>query len=97
MSQQQAPTVNCDKCGKPFAIDLKERPVSGGGAEQRFRCPHCRHWYYVAFITAEGIRIRQQIKSVEEQMRQRPDEETLRERLVELRSLMKAEVRGPDK
>jgi predicted Zn finger-like uncharacterized protein len=93
---QQAPTVNCDKCSKPFTIELKERPVSGGGAEQRFRCPHCRTWFYVAYITAEGIRIRRQIKQVETQIQQRPDDAGLREQLMALRQRMRAEVRGPN-
>lgn len=96
MSQQQAPTVNCDNCGNPFTVDLKERPVSGGGAEQRFRCPHCKRWFYVAFITAEGIRIRQQIKQLEQAIAQRPDDESLRRQLIKLRERMKAEVRGPN-
>lgn len=96
MSQQPAPTVNCDKCGKPFTIALKERPVSGGGAEQRFRCPHCRTWFYVAYITAEGLRIRRQIKAVEQAMAERPDDESLRTQLGELRTRMRGEVRGPN-
>lgn len=96
MSQQQAPTVICDKCSKPFTIELKERPVSGGGAEQRFRCPHCRTWFPVAYITAEGVRIRRQIKAVEQAIAQRPDDESLRAQLAELRTRMRAEVRGPN-
>ncbi|MGD9726283.1 MAG: hypothetical protein AB7R40_22245 [Nitrospiraceae bacterium] len=90
------PTVICDKCSESFALELKERPVSGGGAEQRFRCPHCRTWFSVAFITATGIRIRQQIKAVEVEIKGQPDDEALRARLADLRTLMRAEVRGPN-
>lgn len=93
---QQAATVICDKCGKRFTPELKERPVSGGGAEQRFRCPHCRSWFYVAFITAAGLRIRAQIKAVEQAIRQAPDDEGLREQLADLRAKMRVEVRGPN-
>lgn len=90
------PTVICDKCAKAFALELKERPVSGGGAEQRFRCPHCRTWFYVAFITAPGLRIRQQIKAVESELKMKPDDVGLRDQLADLRAKMKAEVRGPN-
>jgi len=93
MGEQRS--VTCDKCSQPFVPDLKERPVSGGGAEQRFRCPHCRSWFYVAYITAEGLRIRQRIKAVEIQIRLQPDDEDLRGELAALRQLMRAEVRGP--
>lgn len=87
--------VTCDKCSQPFIPELKERPVSGGGAEMRFRCPHCRAWFYVAFITAEGLRIRQRIKVVEIEMRMQPDNKDLRTELAALRQLMRSEVRGP--
>lgn len=89
--------VICDKCGQSFVPELKERPVSGGGAEQRFRCPHCRGWFYVAFITAEGLRIRQRIKAVEVQIRLQPENGDLRNELAALRQLMRVEVRGPVK
>ncbi len=55
--------VRCDGCSKTFTPKLKERPVKDGGAEQRFRCPYCRKWYVVATITAEGVRIRQQMQT----------------------------------
>lgn len=93
---QQSATVICDRCSKSFTPELKERPVSGGGAEQRFRCPHCRHWFYVAFITAAGLRIRAQIKTVEQAIALAPDDEGLRGQLAELRTRMRAEVRGPN-
>lgn len=96
MAQQQTPTVICDKCSKSFTPELKERPVSGGGAEQRFRCPHCRHWFYVAFITAAGLRIRAQIKAVEGAIVLAPDDMGLRDQLADLRAKMRDEVRGPN-
>jgi transcription elongation factor Elf1 len=74
--------VRCDKCGKRFALKLKERPVRGGGAEQFFRCPYCRHTYTVATITTAGVRIRQQMQLAS------PDQ------LPELRKRMAQEVRG---
>lgn len=75
--------VRCDGCGKSFAPKLKERQVPGGGAQQLFRCPHCRRTYIVAHITAEGLRIRRQMQTAS------PDQ------LPELRRRMAAEVRGP--
>lgn len=88
------PTVTCDHCGKSFAIDLKERLVAGGGAEQRFRCPHCRTWYTVAVISAEGVRIRQRMRAVEGDLVLRPDDEALQEELWALRRRMREEVKG---
>ena len=87
------PMVSCDQCHKKFAIDLKERPLPGGGAEQRFCCPHCRHWYTVAFISAEGIRIRQRMRAVEAEMALLPDNAVLLEELMSLRAQMRSEVR----
>lgn len=74
--------VRCDKCSKSFALKLKERPVRGGGAEQFFRCPTCRHTYIVATITVEGVRIRQQMQTATP------------EQLTELRKRMAQEVSG---
>ncbi len=93
---QQAVTVTCDRCGKSFTPELKERPVSGGGAEQRFRCPHCLHWFSVAYITAAGLRIRQAIKAVEHEIVMKPDDVGLRDRLADLREQMRGEVWGPN-
>ena len=63
-------------------MSLKERPVRGGGAEQHFRCPFCRHTYIVATITTEGVRIRQQMQTASA------------EQLPELRRRMAQEVSG---
>ncbi|GIV73554.1 hypothetical protein [Caldilinea sp.] len=75
--------VCCDRCGRSFAPQLRERPLRGGGAQQLFRCPHCRHAYVVANITAEGLRLRRQMQVA------RP------EALPELRCRMGREVTGP--
>ena len=74
--------VRCDKCSKSFAPKLKERPARAGGTEQFFRCPTCRHTYIVATITAEGVRIRQQMQTAHP------------EQLSELRRRMAQEVSG---
>lgn len=88
------PMVSCDQCSNEFAIDLKERPLAGGSAEQRFRCPHCRHWYTVAIISAEGIRIRERMRSLEVEMALMPDDARLAAKYDELKQQMRAEVRG---
>lgn len=90
----EAATVACDHCTKQFKIELKERPLTGGGAEQRFRCPHCRTWYTVAMISAEGIRIRQRMRAVELALSERPGDAGLQDELATLRERMRGEVRG---
>lgn len=93
-------TVTCDRCGGRFEAVLKERPLRGGGAERRFRCPWCNKWYIVCTITPLGVKIFQQIKGVEAQMRKRVPsgrgDEGLQEQLARLRELLKPEVSGPN-
>ena len=59
----QKPQATCDKCHREFDIVVKEKPVKGGGAKLFFKCPHCRKQYLIANITAEGVKIREQIKT----------------------------------
>ena len=55
--------IICDKCGKMFDPIVKEKPVKGGGAQMFIKCPRCRQQYIIANITAEGVKIREQIKT----------------------------------
>ena len=59
----QKPKVTCDKCATKFDPVVKEKPVKGGGAQMFIKCPRCRSQYVIANITAEGIKIREQIKN----------------------------------
>ena len=93
--QQQAskatvPQVTCDGCKKRFTIELKERPLAGGGAQQRFQCPHCKKYYVVANISAEGIKVRQQLRAVEVQLQGKPGDEGLAAEVVRLKELLAA-------
>lgn len=90
------PQVVCEGCQKRFAIELKERPLPGGGAQQRFKCPHCGKVYNVANISAEGIKIRQQLRAVEAQLASKPGDEALVAEAVRLKVLMAAEVTKPE-
>ena len=89
------PQATCEGCKKRFTIELKERPLPGGGAQQRFRCPHCGKYYLVANISAEGIKIRQQLRVVEAQLASKPGDEALAVELQRLKGLMAAEVTKP--
>ena len=55
--------VTCDKCNLKFDPVVKEKPVKGGGAQMFMKCPRCRKQYVIANITAEGVKIREQIKN----------------------------------
>lgn len=87
--------IVCDGCGQSFRPVLKERPIKGGGMQQRFRCPHCRRYYVVANITPEGLKIRQRLQAVSAELEQAPGDEELARRLDELRQEFRAEVSGP--
>ena len=89
------PMVTCDQCSKQLEIKLIERTVQGG-LERGFRCPRCRYWYTVALISAAGVRIREEIQAVSNELALRPDDEGLSERLQVLRERMEKEVRGPN-
>lgn len=88
--------VHCDQCGQTFPIEVKDRPLRGGGKERFFRCPHCKHKYVVARFTPLGVKLAQEIQQVEAQINRQPnsDNTALRERLVELRTQLRPEVSG---
>ena len=91
-SPVKAANVKCDGCNKQFAIELRERPLPGGGAQQRFRCPHCGKYYVVANISALGVKIRQQLKVVEAQLLEKPGDEALQAELQRLKQELAPEV-----
>lgn len=62
MSKKRQP-VTCDRCSKKFEPVVKEKPVKGGGAQMFIKCPRCRKQYPIANITAEGIKIRQEMQN----------------------------------
>ena len=88
--------VHCDRCGQTFQIQVKDRPLRGGGKERFFRCPHCQHKYTVARFTPLGVKLAQEIQQVEAQINQQPDSDNtaLRERLNKLRAQLRPEVTG---
>lgn len=93
--QQQAnraPQVTCEGCTRRFTIELKERPLPGGGAQQRFKCPHCGKYYLVANISAEGVKIRQQLKGIEAQLKEKPGDAGLVAEMGRLKELLSREV-----
>jgi hypothetical protein len=51
--------VTCDQCGAEFKIDLKVKPLKGGGEQHFFKCTNkrCRKRYVVANITPKGIEV----------------------------------------
>lgn len=86
-------SIVCERCGSRFEPTLKERPTPGGGAERRFRCPWCQAWYVVAVITPLGVKLMQQIRQIEAEMK-RGAVSDLQERLKDLREQLKPEVSG---
>ncbi len=91
-SPAKMPNVKCDGCNKQFAIELKERPLAGGGAQQRFQCPHCKKYYVVANITAEGVKIRQQVWQAETALQAKPGDDGLVAELARLKGELAKEV-----
>jgi hypothetical protein len=62
--------VTCDACGTEFKIDLKVKPLKGGGEQHFFKCPNkrCRKRYVVANITPKGVELRFQIQQVRREL-----------------------------
>jgi hypothetical protein len=65
--------VTCDQCGTQFKLDLKVKPLKGGGEQHFFasgtqgrKCPNkrCRKRYVVANITPKGVELRHQIQQI---------------------------------
>lgn len=84
--------VTCERCGSRFEPKLKQRPLKGGGAERRFRCPWCAAWYVVAVITPLGVKLLQQIAAVEVQLKQSPGDSGLIARREALQAQLRPEV-----
>lgn len=92
-----AKRIYCDHCGQVMAtIKLVERPVAGGGLEQRFRCEHCQRWYLVATFSAEGVRLRSRIQELDQELVLRPDDAAIADELSAARVALRGEVRGPN-
>lgn len=58
----EEPPIECEQCGRPFAIQLESR-VDGDRRFQFFRCPHCSKVY---IVTATDKLIRQRIAASRE-------------------------------
>lgn len=56
--------TRCDSCGGEFEPRLIETMREDGGADQRLECPRCGMVYRIMSITARGLEIREELKSV---------------------------------
>lgn len=66
-------SVICDECQRPITIHLVEAPATDGdGVVQYFDCPHCRHRYPVAHITALGLRLRVELRGLRTLLHRQP-------------------------
>ena len=84
-------TVTCDKCHAPFVI-RNEAQQTTEGELQYFVCPHCNHRYEYAFVTTEGLRLRDQLAGIRRQ-RQQHDSPKLRRLHDKVLAAYQAEVR----
>ena len=69
-------TVTCEDCRRTFAVRA-EAELQKGGELQFFTCPHCGRRYEYAFVTLDGIRLRETLNSLRTLRKQR-DSEKLR-------------------
>lgn len=83
-------TVTCDKCHAPFVI-RNEAQQTPKGELQYFVCPHCNHRYEYAFVTTEGMRLRDQLADIRRQ-RQQHDSARLRSLQAKVLAAYQAEV-----
>lgn len=90
MTETIAPSVNCDACGQPFAINLVDEPRPGGGVRRVMICPHCSHEYPIAVISRRGLDLQKRIDALKAKSRT-PAEER---RLAMLLKSVRREVQG---
>lgn len=60
MSEQ---VVLCEMCGRQAAMDVRARPLKGGGEEQFMKCPHCKARYLIARLTPKAVKLRRDIQA----------------------------------
>ena len=84
-------TVTCDQCGQPFSMWPQAVASADGGELQHFDCPHCNHRYEVAFVTKEGLRLRDRLHNID-RLRKLRDSEKLRKMRAETLTAYQAEV-----
>lgn len=76
-TQKTTPAIaTCDGCARRFEI-RPQAEIARGGELQFCACPHCGRRYEVAFVTLEGVRLRDLLRSIRS-LRQRRDSDKLR-------------------
>jgi len=88
----QPVNVTCDDCRKVFQI-YNQADVVGGGELQFFVCPHCWRRYEYAYVTAEGVRLREKLESLRT-LRRRHDSPELRKMCEDTLADYQKEVRS---
>ncbi len=84
------PTVTCDQCSRSLPIENKAERTPEGEL-QYFVCPHCNHRYEYAFVTREGLRLRDRMQNID-MLRKLRDSEKLRQMRIETLAAYQAEV-----
>ena len=90
MTAASTATVTCDHCHQPFTIHNQAQQTPEGEL-QYFDCPHCAHRYEYAFVTTEGLRLRDQLDGIRRQRLQH-DSARLRNLQAKVLAAYQAEV-----
>lgn len=54
--------IDCNKCGKEFEFEPKQRQYNENVREIGLKCPHCGEWFHSYFLTPKLLKMQERLK-----------------------------------